>query len=212
MEIGLLPLLYYMLTDSIELIGKAARMQYLVSILRKCRTSIPLEIVNQETYKIMRTEGWNPFWSGGMTSAIEDDAQEQKLIDDEIATLTNTMNKFAQQDDKTNKRAIQQTAERLENDVLFVRYQGYREFLYFVINFIAFYGYLLGILAYYFPEDSEHHPFAVRAMKFGMTSQEADWHGNFAGDLMWTIEPLIILGSPMLLEWMKPKAAKVKTD
>jgi heme/copper-type cytochrome/quinol oxidase subunit 4 len=64
------------------------------------------------------------------------------------------------------------------------------ELTYFILNFIAFYGYSLCILAYYFANsnDTWHH-----MLKFGMTHTDSDWWGNLAGDLAWTIEPAIIL-------------------
>jgi hypothetical protein len=72
------------------------------------------------------------------------------------------------------------------------RMEGYREYLYFVLNFIAFYGYMLGVLTYYFDNEKDQH-YIVQQLKLGYTNMEADWGGNFAGDLMWTIEPIVIL-------------------
>jgi len=80
-----------------------------------------------------------------------------------------------------------------------------------VLNFIAFYGYLLGILVFYF-QDEPQQPTVVKRALLGMDNSSADWHGNFAGDLMWTIEPLIILASPSLLNRFKPEKKKVKAD
>ena len=64
------------------------------------------------------------------------------------------------------------------------------ELVYFLLNCIAFYGYSLTILAYYFSgnNDTWH-----RMLKFGMTHADSDWWGNLAGDLAWTIEPALIL-------------------
>ena len=78
--------------------------------------------------------------------------------------------------------------------------KAYREFVYFLLNFVAFYGYLMGILAFYYPDDDKQ-PSYVRSLKFGYGNRLADWTGNFAGDLMWTIEPLVILGSPMVMSF-----------
>ena len=80
------------------------------------------------------------------------------------------------------------------------------ELTYFVLNFIAFYGYSLCILAYYFSNSNEtwHH-----ILKFGMTHGDSDWWGNLAGDLAWTIEPALILYQT--LKAIKP-AVKEKQD
>lgn len=79
----------------------------------------------------------------------------------------------------------------------------------FVLNFIAFYGYLLGIIAYYYPDGVENYYTGL--IKLGMTSSDADWYGNFVGDFMWTIEPLIIIASPSILAKFSPKP-KIKAE
>jgi hypothetical protein len=43
---------------------------------------------------------------------------------------------------------------------------------------------------------------------FHLDPDLADWRGNFAGDFMWTVEPIIILASPFLISWVKPKTKK----
>lgn len=62
------------------------------------------------------------------------------------------------------------------------------QIIYFLLNGVAWYGYLLGILAFYTPNE-------LVILKFGYPDDVADWWGNFIGDLAWTIEPLIILWS-----------------
>mmetsp|Transcript_15528 Transcript_15528/g.22621 ORF Transcript_15528/g.22621 Transcript_15528/m.22621 type:complete len:170 (-) Transcript_15528:39-548(-) len=90
--------------------------------------------------------------------------------------------------------------------------EGYREYAYFVFNFIAFYGYLLGVVVYYFDAD-ENQPAAVRQLKLGYSNDDADWGGNFAGDFMWTVEPIVILLSPFIISRLtKSKGDKVKKD
>ena len=88
--------------------------------------------------------------------------------------------------------------------------QAPQDLIYFALNFIAGYGYLLGILAFYIPEvknnglgmvkfftasiDSTGESYSwCKLLMFGLTHVEADWWGNFAGDVAWTIEPLLIL-------------------
>ena len=91
------------------------------------------------------------------------------------------------------------------------RFEGYREYLYFILNFIAFYGYLMGIIVYYVEEENE--PSGIRSLKFGASHEIADWTGNFAGDFMWTLEPMIILSSPFFLNRMtKYRETKIKSD
>ena len=66
-------------------------------------------------------------------------------------------------------------------------------------------------LTFYY-HDEEAQPFHIQAMKFNYSNTEADWTGNFLGDLMWTVEPIVILGSPFLISFLKPKKKKVKAD
>ena len=71
------------------------------------------------------------------------------------------------------------------------------------MNFIAFYGYLMAIVGFYYPDD-DFQPTWIQTMKFGYDNNFADWSGNFAGDLMWTIEPIVILSSPFYFSYMQP--------
>lgn len=66
---------------------------------------------------------------------------------------------------------------------------------------------MMGILAFYYPSDSLSNGSTVRfwmeIVNLGITvSSDADWYGNFAGDLAWTIEPIVIICAPMLLKWL----------
>jgi hypothetical protein len=119
--------------------------------------------------------------------------------------------KAGEKEDKLRQEAFEKAQDKLESAVPVSRMEGYREFLYLLFNFIAFYGYLMGILAYYY-EDEEAQPYHIRSLKFGYANSDADWHGNFAGDVMWSVEPIVILGSPFLLTWAKPQKKKVKAD
>lgn len=208
MLVALVPLLYYMIIDAIDLISKAARVDYLISILRKCEGTVPSEIITAETLELMSHNTLSPLWSctGGGSESLSQ----------EMETLQSTLNRWLKpSDDKWyTKQAIHDTADRLETEVKGFRYLAYREVLYFAINSIAFYGYFLGVVAYYAHPELESQTSFVRTLKFGMSNDDADWHGNFAGDIMWTIEPMFILASPAFFTWLKSKkvAAKAKTD
>ena len=111
-----------------------------------------------------------------------------------------------------SKQALTDSIDKLSGDVSTLRLEGYREFLYFVFNFVAFYGYLMAPLAFFYDEE-EKQPLHIQSMKFFYDNDYADWVGNFAGDLMWTIEPLVILSSPFLIQRARPKSlGKVKSD
>jgi hypothetical protein len=58
---------------------------------------------------------------------------------------------------------------------------------------------MLGVLTNYFDGETYQHNF-VQQLKLGYTNMEANWGGNLAGDLMWTIEPIVIFASPFVIK------------
>lgn len=220
MEVFLLPLLYFMLEDTFAQFQKSKRMEQLVLVLQGTNNGgvVPGDMLNPEIYAWIVNGGWSPFWTHtyGVLEPLPDEIQDLKKLNDEVVKLTTTIDALTTTGNKKDSSAalssaLSKTAERLQDEIPTVRMEGYRGLLYFVLNSIAFYGYLLGIVVYY-SQAEEVQSYTVRGLKLGMTNAAADWHGNFAGDLMWTIEPMIILGSPALLTWMKPKPQKVKTE
>mmetsp|Transcript_12659 Transcript_12659/g.19606 ORF Transcript_12659/g.19606 Transcript_12659/m.19606 type:complete len:368 (-) Transcript_12659:193-1296(-) len=212
MEIALLPLLWLMITDSIDLLGQASVMEYLAQILSNCarvkRSTIPPEILTEKVVTLLEDGGGEPFW-GGKSKCNEDDDDH----DGQIKSLLSKLESWTSVKSAALPSRWEEAAERLKAQASITRYESYREQIYFVLNFVAFYGYFLGILTYYTNEESaDEEPYSVRALKLGMTHADADWSGNFAGDLMWTIEPMIILASPTLLSFLKPRPKKVKKD
>lgn len=224
MEVCLLPLLYFMMEDGFGQLAKSKRMKNLVIVLMRGGV-VPYEALNAEVYSWIVADGypngWNPFWANDFDALLDplpDEISENKKLNDEIAKVNTTLEAITGKTKGANKEqesalslALEKTAAHLEEEIPVLRMEGYREFFYFVLNFIAFYGYLLGIVVFYY-DNEDFQPTYVRELKLGMTNADADWHGNFAGDLMWTIEPIVILGSPILMGWMKRKITKVKTD
>jgi hypothetical protein len=99
------------------------------------------------------------------------------------------------------------------------RYAGMEamfDFLLFTLNFIAFFGYFMSLIAYYYPHAYEVTPhesmelIMVRLSLGYMTPSYADWFGNIMGDAAWGIEPIIILMRPMILQQMKKKQVTKK--
>jgi hypothetical protein len=189
MEVALLPLLYFMVADAVRLIGQAAVMEYLVEILRKCDDKVPQVFFTDEIFALTREEGWEPFWERKSTLFSE------KVVEDEISLelehLAIELDRWTNaKSNRKLKEMITSTTLRIELEARKIRLEGYREFLYFMINFVAFYGYMLGILVYY-KDKEDNQSLYVRSLKLGMTNADADWNGNFAGDLMWTLGKLV---------------------
>merc|ERR1712238_375193 len=102
-----------------------------------------------------------------------------------------------EKEQKVRKEYIQSSVDSMQQSLSSLSWTGYREVVYFYLNLFAFYGYLMSILAFYFPENADHEqPVWIQSLKLNYTNDVADWTGNFAGDLMWTIEPIIVLVSP----------------
>lgn len=215
MEIALAPLLYFMIVDGFEMLAKSRRCKELMDSIDGGKLSASGISIAQ--YESMT--GWVPFWDAGVSIFAKASDDEAKRVKDEIKQIKDTLatwfpedKKKGEKEEKLSSEAFEKAKDKLESAVPQLRMEGYREFLYFVFNFIAFYGYLMGPIAYYY-EDEDLQPYHIKSLKFFYTNDDADWTGNFAGDLMWTIEPMVILGSPLLIQLAKPaKAKKVKSD
>jgi hypothetical protein len=201
MEIAMIPLLYYMVADTVALLCKSAVMNYVVGILRKCIVTdknsmgVPLVMLTDETFSLLLDGGWTPFSPINAGASSEDDEEEAKSISKELANVVSELESWTCDNDSNNKNninaLIQSTADRIESRAVATRYEAYREFIYFLLNFVAFYGYMLGILVYYRNEMEDDEPLYVRTLKLGMGNADADWTGNFAGDMMWTIGEIL---------------------
>jgi hypothetical protein len=231
MEVCLVPLLYYMWKDAGEQFAKAARMELLAEKMKK--GALKEEEMGLSSFETL--SGWVPFWDAGV-GLFEgfDSAKEEKLTEQEVAKVQETLKALIGKkgddkksdgkkgngkkgdekkgDDQNNDSEREAKANDLLAGVTRTRLEGYREYVYFVMNCVAFYGYLVGIIVYYWEDEMKQPAWIQQGLLLGMNNTHADWHGNFAGDLMWTIEPIIIMGSPSLFSLIKPKSSKIKAD
>lgn len=215
MELCLLPLLYFMIVDGLATLAKSKKhLDIRIGINDKMLKASTMKL---ETYESMT--GWTPFWASGV-SLFSGDKEVEKKFAEELDTVKKQLaiwfpsNSDKKKDEnvvKISEEALDEAGDRLMPSVDKLRMEGYREFLYFVFNFVAFYGYLMAPLTFYY-DDEETQPDYIQAMKFYNSNADADWTGNFAGDFMWTIEPIVILCSPFVISRLAPKGKKVKTD
>jgi hypothetical protein len=221
MEVCLVPLLYFMWKDAGEQFAKAARMELLAEKMKK--GTLKQEEMGLSSFETL--SGWVPFWDAGVGLFEEyDSAKEEKLTEQEVAKVQETLQTLVGKkddgkksdgkngDNKKNDSERESKASDLLAGVTRTRLEGYREYVYFVMNCVAFYGYLVGIVVYYWEDEMKQPAWIQQGLLLGMNNTHADWHGNFAGDLMWTIEPIIIMGSPSLFSLIKPKPSKIKAD
>lgn len=212
MEVALVPLLYLMIKDASKAFKKSSQIKDLVNKYKgKKQSDMKEPWIDIDTYSLLIKDSckWEPFWANGPTSAIDITA-EQKMIVKEIESIEREIE--SKSSSKSDAVILTTTkALALEEISQMSAYEGYREYIYFILNFIAFYGYLLGVLVYYSDDEENQHE-GVRSLKMGYSNADADWTGNFAGDLMWTIEPVVIILSPFVLHRLARSGKKVKAD
>ena len=173
MEISLVVLLYYMLVDGREKLRSATAMVELADSL-KFKNKMTTPPMNLTTYEYMSK--WNPFW-------LERDGGEDE-IKEETDAVQRTLQIYrggksdGEKQDKIRQTTLEEIADRLRQDAHTTKMEGYREFLIFAMNFVAFYGYLMGILCFYF-YDEANEPVWLKYSKFYHTHAMADWFGNF---------------------------------
>ena len=205
MEVALLPLLYLMLSDGFNSLRKSRTM---MKLARHISSSANFgEKLTLETFCMLQAalkSPWVPFWVKSDRSLLD----EEKLLLKEVDSVKASLKLLASED--TNKK-MKDISAFLEQESKMLKLMGYRSFFYFILNFIAFYGYLLGIIVYYLSGES-HKSSYIPMLLLGMSHADADWHGNFVGDLMWTVEPVIIISSPYLFRMMIGHRKKVKAD
>mmetsp|Transcript_13935 Transcript_13935/g.29816 ORF Transcript_13935/g.29816 Transcript_13935/m.29816 type:complete len:224 (+) Transcript_13935:2064-2735(+) len=223
MEIGLAPLLYYMLKDGAAHLVRSRKIlkfrDELASAINDKKGAE--QLLDYESYCWIRNGGWSPYWEkpapylhAGKKAQMEESAaldREVKRVQAFVDALTHGDRRL-----KNVKAVVAEAREaceggRLDDLAVETLWHGYLEYIYFVLNFIAFYGYLLGIVCYYFDDESLHGTY-TGSLRLGYNNEAADWGGNFAGDAMWTVEPVFVLSTPMLLGWVKPRKVKAKVD
>jgi hypothetical protein len=249
MNLGLAPLLYFMWKDGNAHLVEAKRMKVTADQLRAgTLTRYDLSLSSLESLT-----GWKPFWEAGVslivtwtTRAHFDEAQEEKSMAREKKMVENSLTELfgktvekknsdeekkdededdGEKEGKIRKGLLQDKADEVASVSYVTRVEGYREFIYFILNCVAFYGYFLCIICFYYPHPFNHEreqqegakgqedgpfnanttitPLLVRHLMFHMDPQLADWRGNFAGDFMWTLEAVVIFGSPLLISLLK---------
>lgn len=193
MEVALLFLLVFMVKDASSWIRKSFQMKAFAK--RISPSAVQSITVEQYTWMV---DGWAPFWTKGSA----DHGAEDKMLEKEEEAVAVQIAAFS-------KKIGSDVSERIVHESKIALFEGYREYIYLLLNFFAFYGYMVCILVFYF-QDEESQPAYIRAMLFYLPNGDADWLGNAVGDFAWTVEPIVILTSPLIANAMKPKKLKAK--
>jgi hypothetical protein len=217
-ELALLPLLYLMLKNASKSFQKSENivsinLKYSEKKMKELREKESIEVIfNHRNYTTLINPTWSPFWTKpAMAHSSLDIMAGEKLLSKESEKIEKEISEKLKADNVIFLDNDQ--SQELASAVRTHRMEGYREYLYFVLNFIAFYGYMLGVLTYYFHDENDQH-YIVQLLKLGYANKDAEWGGNFAGDLMWTIEPLVICISPSVIKQYANRVSvkKMKKD
>jgi hypothetical protein len=208
-EVCLLPLLFYMIVDGRRNLKTAEQLESYVSRTRNLK-KIPVTDAGLDEFMVLVE--WTPFWAATDVGLFDfvDAVADEKLVASERKQIEAHLREL----DSKSAEQVLEVANDMAAAARVIRMEGHVEFLYFVLNLSAFYGYLMGIICFYWQEEASH-PTWVRSLLFNMTVDDADWRGNMAGDTAWAIEPMVILASPFFFEKLRPKKSgkkKVKAD
>lgn len=217
MEIALLYFLYLMLKSFVKVYRDINRCITLANLLENNKSSQEsvrglIEAFIKSGYfrdishalKIMKPT-YSLKWRESSIVKKDDKKQNiEQIVKKDLDSIRQTLEKYCsiKKGKDIDKKAVsnrQLACRNLRSYAKKSNVQAPLEFIYFILNIIAGYGYLLGILAFYVSEDNQHVIFKI--LKLGLNNPNADWYGNLVGDAAWTIEPLLILLSGRIIDF-----------
>jgi hypothetical protein len=243
MEIGLAYILVIMWQSFTEKVKDSSRSKRLAAFIRESRGqplgtllagAIDSGFKGDDLFKALSLfDAYKPLWrtknpTEFVSKKITKNTRIENEIQVEMINVTVVLSKLSTMDVKG--RDIH-AANRIKLALILDRQayigslQAPLELFYFMLNFIAGYGYLLGVLAFYIPEVTHEVPLGVsdlvtkiivgdyslcKVLMFGMSHGDADWWGNLAGDFAWTVEPITIILSKPLITYLVD--SKFSTD
>jgi hypothetical protein len=90
------------------------------------------------------------------------------------------------------------------------------ESAYFLLNAVAFYGYLIAVLDFFFPRSkldlSTAFGAVISALMLKLSADTAMDVGFFTGDLAWTVEPALALASPFILNYLAQQVDRIQQN
>lgn len=198
MEVALVVFLYYMWKDAGRAVRTSKRMEMFADgIAKKGKLSeADAAKLSVEEYGWLVGE-WSPFWAEGTSGLVVAEGRMLTKEEEAVASRLDALSKGIGPD------VVEGIRRRARRTLL----EGYREYVYLVLNSFAFYGYLACIITVYY-DNEDLQPEYIRAMLMWMKNGDADWLGNAVGDFAWTVEPVVMLGSPMLLHSMTTEKKK----
>jgi hypothetical protein len=215
MEIGLAYFLVYMWDSFLEKVKLAGRQYYLSnkvgstdaitksSILQTYLQEGGYDINNIHKSVLVLDDKYHPEWRNELANESEPSTETLVATFRSVSSLLDDLVEIKKKEDEDTKKLLLRNAEITYSFALL-------DLVYFLLNFIAGHGYMMGILAFYLPTNNSY---LLKLYFLGFSHSDADWYGNFTGDLAWTIEPVLILLVSAIGHLTKPKEEeKVKKD
>lgn len=201
MDIGLLYFLWAMWTAYSNYVSDETRCNKLAELLDKADGNVDLvelaiesgytdSTVSKALTQAMPTS-YSPSWlQSSVTPSASELVGAVEETEDILDSFSDGRKKSAPGDISAAKMARSNAAYKLRLVAYESSSAAPMALVYFLLNFCAGYGYMLGILAYYF-KDQQSLWHSV--LKFGFSHKASDWWGNLAGDMAWTIEPILVI-------------------
>ena len=213
MEIGLAYILVYMWDGFLEKTRIAGRQYYLATKIGAMddvqKSSLLLTYLQEGGYDtnnihksvLVLEESFHPQWRNDLQ---ESELPRETLVATfkSVSSLLDSLVEVKKKGDDSTKQSLLKKAESTYG-------LAFLDLIYFLLNFIAGHGYLMGILAFYLPTNNSYF---IKIIFLGLSHSDADWWGNFAGDLAWTIEPVLVLLVAAITAITSTKDEKVKKD
>merc|ERR1712032_2076 len=220
MEVSLFVLLYYMIKNGNEKIKVSNRMKKIVMKIKENNRFENSYIIDCDFFNWLQNHKMLVLYclsSGEKRNKNNNKKSEEKDYKQNMKHITSTLYALTRKH-KTNEdnfiKAFGQTPEeislRLLEEAKVYKWKGLCHFIYFLLNLMAFCGYLMAIICYYIYTEDRRKEIILSYFTFGYTCIQAEWVGNFVGDLMWTVEPLVMLFSPFIFSTFVSPISKHK--
>lgn len=197
MELALLYILTVIADGAIRERTRAADMQRLALALQAGDAPLDspavLPLALNATHSALGTLSAEPPTAPWKTTQLEVADPLGTLAVTQYITSLDNLQASLEKEIKANKAKV---AQELLIQSFRHRWQARLSWAVFLLNAIAFLGYAVFPVTFLAPSEK-----ALQYLfPFWHSNSAAEWHGNFAGDVAWTIEPFLLLLCPVLIE------------
>jgi len=223
MEVSLFVLIYYMIKNGNEKIKVSNKLKFFVMEIKENNRFENSNTIDCDCFNWLQSHNMLvPYCSslGEKRKRNNTERSEEKNYKQNMKHITTTLFTFTRKH-KTKEdnfvKAFGQTPQEISTRLLeeskLYKQKGLFHFVYFTLNFIAFFGYLMAIICYYiYTQERKKGIIILSYFTFGYPCIQVEWLGNFVGNLMWTIESLVMLFSPFIFSTFTYPMSKHKIN